>query len=366
MKGFLLLISTACLISGFAWHPGEKPRQYDLLNSYLEAYKKIAEKGGWKKIGRTELKPGEADSCVRTLKARLYCTGEYTITPEAASDTFDAGLETAVKQFQQQHHLPATGIADEETMEALNIPVDQWIRQIELNMGRWRNMPDLCDSLYIFVNIAAGDLEFVENDSSLLSMKVIVGRSYRETPVFNAELSSVELNPYWVVPPGIMENDLIPQVKKMPSYIKDNDMYVLFQDKRADPDTIDWNTINSEEYKVIRNPGPENPMGTVKFVFPNTFFVYMHDTPSKELFDARTNTFSSGCIRLSKAEQLAAAVLNKDRGWTESKTDSLIRSGRNRIIPLKKNIKIYITYFTAWVNDKGQLEFAPDIYKRDL
>ncbi len=342
--------------------------QYSQLKEYLIKYKEIQKNGGWpiikagKKIGL-----GVSDPCIKKLKQRLLISGELIKIQEIITDSFDIELENAVKQFQNNHELDVTGIADEKTIQELNISVSSRIHQIEINMKRWQEMPPEFEKQYLFVNIAANKLEFVENDLSIISMKIIVGRFYRKTPVFNSDLTYISFNPYWIVPPGIMKKDVLPKIKKDTSFIQKNDMVVFQDNKKINYADINWDKIdsNSSQYKIIQNPGRENPLGVVEFSFPNPYYVYMHDTPFKKLFEEASPAYSSGCIRLSKAVELAKYLLNKDKNWKEDKIDSLINCGKNNKVYLEKPIKVYITYFTAWVNKKGVLQFAPDIYKRD-
>lgn len=370
-RSLLILVLALEIFGIFVFASGngvQENEHYIRLKKYLDAYTEIKNKGGWQSIKEGKvLHLGMKDPRVAELKKRLSVTNELLQLPGIVSDTFDLELETAVKTFQKNHGIPVTGIADAKTIHELNYPVSKRIRQIELNLKRWKTYPAKFETCYVFVNIASGQLDMIVNDSSVLAMKVIVGRLYRKTPVFSADLHSIEINPYWIIPPGILKKDVLPKLKTNASYLKKNNMEVFYNDKRIDPSTVNWNKTDPAHcpYKIIQNPGPANPMGLVKFSFPNKYYVYMHDTPAKELFDASSLTFSSGCIRLSKATELATCILKQDGEWTGGKTDSLIATGKNDRIYLKTPIKVYIGYFTAWVNQAGDLQFAPDIYKRD-
>lgn len=343
-------------------------KQFTQLKKYLDSYIEIKNKGGWQTIKEgNALRLGMKDPRVTDLKNRLFITHELIKTGDSVSDTFDLSLETALKAFQKNHGIPVNGVADTKTIRELNTPVGKRIQQIELNLKRWKDYPAEFEQCYVFVNIAAGSLDLMIQDSAVFKMKVIVGRTYRKTPVFDADLAYLEFNPYWVIPPGIMKKDILPKLRSNPSYLQSNHMQVFYNHKKIDPSTIQWDNIDPGNfpYTVIQDPGPENPMGVVKFAFPNNYYVYMHDTPSRKLFESTSNTFSSGCIRLSKAKELANCILKYDRDWDSTKTDSLIGTTKNTKIYLKKPVKVYISYFTAWVNQSGELQFAPDIYKRD-
>jgi murein L,D-transpeptidase YcbB/YkuD len=198
-------------------------------------------------------------------------------------------------------------------------------------------------------------------------MKVVIGRFYRKTPVFSADLTTLEFNPYWYIPPNIMRNDIFPKIRNDPSFIINNNIWVFEDGFRADPRLIDWQKVdeNSNSYKFVQLPGINNPMGRVKFLFPNKYKVYMHDTPDKKLFESASPSFSSGCIRLSKAIELAKYLLKNDKNWGPELIDSLISKKKTVTITLSKPLKVYLQYFTVWVNEDGTLQFVPDIYKRD-
>jgi murein L,D-transpeptidase YcbB/YkuD len=371
-KLLLLLIITCEFFGAFTFlsDPDKQENaQCRKLEKFLNMYNEIKLNGNWDHIDEgINLSLGMVDPSIRNLKQRLYITKELIAIPKNTSDTFDLALENGVKLFQNNHGLKITGIADIKTIRELNISIVRRIHQIELNIERWKKMPPEFESLCILVNIAAGSLDVMIQDSSALNMKVIVGRLYRKTPVFNADMSYIEFNPYWVIPPGIMKKDILPKLKADNSYIETHHMQVFDNDKKINASAINWNNIDPDHcaYKIIQSPGSENPMGVVKFSFPNKYYVYLHDTPSKSLFEFSSLTFSSGCIRLSKAIELAKYLLEQDKKWNVTKTDSLIHTGKNKKIYLDKPIKVYITYFTAWVNKDGDLQFAPDIYKRDI
>lgn len=367
----LLLVLTLEVFGFFTVRPDsnvKENKQFTQLKKYLDSYIEIKNKGGWQSIKEGNvLRLGVTDPRVIDLKNRLFITHELIKTGESVSDTFDLNLETAIKAFQKNHGIPVSGVADTKTIRELNAPVGKRIQQIELNLKRWKDYPAEFEQCYVFVNIAAGNLDLMIQDSAVFTMKVIVGRPYRKTPVFDADMTYLEFNPYWVVPPGIMKRDILPKLKSNPSYLRSNHMQVFYNHKKIDPSTIQWKSVDAGNcpYTVVQNPGPENPMGVVKFAFPNKYYVYMHDTPSRNLFESPSNTFSSGCIRLSKATELANYILSYDRPWDTTKTDSLIGTTKNTKIYLKKPVKVYISYFTAWVNQAGDLQFATDIYKRD-
>lgn len=346
----------------------EKEFQQKQLSSHLENYHQLKKKGGWEyiKTGKI-LQLGMVDQRVKKIKLRLTITDELRRESNKMTDTFDVSLEKAIKTFQKNHSMPETGIIDAKTLRAMNVSVEKRIHQIEINMKRWEQFKTESEKPFLFVNIASGMLNMISNQTSVMEMRVIVGKPDRKTPELTAELNEIEFNPYWIVPPGILRKDILPKIKVNPSYIIDHDMEVFLGQQPINPFAISWDKIDEYAcpYKIIQNPGPENPLGVVKFIFPNKHLVYMHDTPSKRLFNFFPRTFSSGCVRLSKAVDLSKYILKIDKNWTNNKIDSLIWSEKTTRIRLQNPIKIYFSYFTAWVNKEGILQFAPDIYQKD-
>jgi len=377
VKNFLLLILFFLLrqftlgqkINGITtsdtgiYHP-----QYKLINEYLLKYKTISDEGGWPTIKTKDiLKPGIKTEKIIALRKRLISTDELKEDLSIKADSFDLGLEKAVRKFQENHGLTQNGKVDAGTLRELNISVEARIRQLELNRQRWQQLAGEKETLYVFVNAAAFSLEVIENNSTVLDMKVVVGKLYRRTPVFTANLTSVRFNPFWFVPPNITKKDVLPEIKNDPGYLIRNNMMVLKNGVRINADSINWDKIDADTnpYKFAQRPGYGNPMGVVMFLLPNKYNVFLHDTPSKKLFEAPARSFSSGCIRLSKAIDLANYLLKKDKGWEPEKTDSLINSKKTLQIELDTPVKVYVQYFTAWVNTNGTLQFVHDIYKRD-
>lgn len=340
--------------------------QYDSLNEYLKQYEIIKKNGGWPKIITSQtLKIGMSYPEIKNIKKRLSVTGELTNSNEYVTDTFDIKLKKAIITFQRNHSLKPTGIIDKKTLYELNVGIDYRIHQIKVNMNRWQNLTSQFENYYILVNIASGNLELIEDNSTKLKMRVIIGRYYRQTPVFSSYITMVDFNPYWVIPPGIFKKDILPKLKANPNYANERNMYVT-QNNKIVRSKVNWNAIEADSpYTLIQKPGPKNPLGVIKFIFPNKYFVYMHDTPDKNLFDVDRFNFSSGCIRLSQALELGEYLLNHDQNWTRQKIDSVIAKENNYKVTLLNPVKIYICYFTAWVNRDGSLQFTKDIYNRD-
>jgi murein L,D-transpeptidase YcbB/YkuD len=270
--------------------------------------------------------------------------------------------------FQLRNGLTADGVVGKATIEAMNIPVEDRIATIEANLERWRWLSDDLGERYIEVNIANFELQVIEKDDMVFRTEVIVGRTLRETPVFSSTMTYLVLNPDWTVPPTILNDDIIPSVINNPDYLAEKNLKILRMDgTEVDPSTIDW--INMVQagfpYRIHQEPGPKNALGRVKFMFPNQYSVYIHDTPDQNLFGRTDRSFSSGCIRVNNPLDLAACIMKDSPAWTPEQIKNVIDQGEERIINLAKSIPVHIVYLTAWASDDGLVYFRKDIYDRD-
>jgi L,D-transpeptidase YcbB len=345
---------------------------YLRLKQALLTYQNIKKSGCWHELpaGGT-LQKGDYGTRIVALRLRLIKSGDLKDSTHSHPDCFDEVLEDGVRRFQARHGLKVDGIVGSKTLFALNVPVEDRIRQIRLNMERWRWLPQDLGDCYIIVNTANFKLSVIENKQSIKSIKVIVGKMKRRTPVFSREIIYLELNPYWNVPHKIALNDILPCIKKNPCYLGDHNIR-LFENWRENarelnPESIDWDKITRKNfvYKLRQDPASSNALGRVKFIFPNEFGVYLHDTPAHNLFNMTTRTFSSGCIRIEKPLELAAYLLQNNSKWSLEKLVAAVGRKKNIIIILSKPIKIYVLYWTAWVDKDGVVNFRDDIYGRD-
>lgn len=343
---------------------------YRRLRRLLSEYRALADAGGWAGVpAGGSLKPGMADPRIAAVRLRLAATGEYT-PPAAASDLYDGALEVAVRAFQRRHGLDADGVLGRRTVAALDIPVADRIRQIELNMERFRWMPDDLGDDHVFVNMAGFVLDYVMEGTTRLSMRVVVGRRFRETPVFSDTIRYLELNPNWTVPRKIAVEDLLPKIRRDPSYLAAGGYQVLAATAVGwhplDPASIDWWSVGAGRfpYRLRQLPGTSNALGQVKFMFPNRFDVYLHDTPAREAFRRSVRTLSSGCIRLEKPLTLAEALLRRD-GQDPRMIAPILDSGRTTRVNLATPVPVHLTYLTAWIGEGGTVEFRDDVYGRD-
>ena len=344
-------------------------RGYKNLKKGLANYRSIAAIGGWGDFELTlpKLERGMSHPDVAKLRNRLSRERELR-TVASDENMFDDGLYESVIEFQNLHGLTPDGVVGKGTAEALNVPVEDRIAAIEANMERWRWLSDNLGDRYIQVNIANYEMQVVENDQPVLISRAIVGRPYRQTPVFSAVMNHLVLAPTWTVPPGILWQDVIPAVKKNPAYLSQKKMQLLRSNGSVvNPSTIDWKNVNRSNfpYTVRQVPGKDNALGRVKFMFPNPYHVYIHDTPTRDLFAQTDRTFSSGCIRISKPMELADYLLRDKPEWTADQITRTIAQGRERAIYLSNPIQVHILYLTTWAEDDGTIHFRKDVYNRD-
>jgi murein L,D-transpeptidase YcbB/YkuD len=284
----------------------------------------------------------------------------------ADSDLFDATLEQAVHAFQVRHGLEADGIVGRRTRGAMNVTAAERVRQLEINLQRLRARSDSLPVPRIEINIAAQRLRYFDTKGDVLEMRTIVGRRDWPTPIFEAKAEAIVLAPYWNVPTRIASLEVIPAIRRDPGYLARNDMEVVTTAGRpriVDPATIDWS--KSFPHRIRQRPGPRNPLGEVKFLLPNRFDVYLHDTPGRAAFQRADRALSHGCVRLERALDLAAALL---AGRPESAADSMrtvIDAGREHTIRLDHSVPVIFYYQTAWVERDGTVNFREDIYGHD-
>jgi murein L,D-transpeptidase YcbB/YkuD len=289
--------------------------------------------------------------------------------PPALPEYFDLALQQAVERFQRRHGLEADGLVGRSTRAALNVSPEERINQIILNMERWRWMPRDLGPTHVLVNMAGFELDLVVDRRPALSMRVVVGTPYQSTPVFSEEMTYLEFNPYWNIPHSIASKEILPQVRRDPGYLTDRGIRVFSGSNGGalDPWSIDWWSITPSTFpfRLRQDPGRNNPLGRVKFMLPNRFSVYLHDTSSPALFRRTVRTFSHGCIRVEKPAELAAYVLRHNEGWDLERVRSVMKSGARRIVTLKQPVPVHLTYATAWAADDGTVQFRNDVYGRD-
>lgn len=347
-----------------------KHREYENLKIALVRYRKISDAGGWENFS-TELPKIELDMRehdIVLLRKRLAITqGKIEFVPED-EELFDQLLYEHVMLFQKRNGIAADGVVGKGTIEAMNIPVQDRIASIEANLERWRWLSDDLGDTYITVNIANFELQVIEDDKIVFTTNAIVGREFRETPVFSSTMTYLVLNPDWTIPPTILTKDIIPSQAKNPAYLSKKNMKVLKYDgTEVDPSTIEWDKAGSKgfPYVIQQAPGAYNALGQVKFMFPNKYNVYIHDTPDRNLFDRTNRSFSSGCVRINKPLELMALLLKNDPEWTPLTINKALDRGKTRTVRLPHPIRVHIVYLTTWASDEGVVYFRKDVYDRD-
>jgi L,D-transpeptidase YcbB len=342
--------------------------RYNELKNALLKYEQIYASGGFVALPDTlaTLQPGDQGSMVSNLMRYLSQTGDFP-GKQRATGVYDDGVMDAVKHFQNRHGLPETGWINEKTSKAMQAPVEHRIAQITASMERLRWIPRDLGQKYIMVNTADFSMEINENFNTVMKMKIIVGLPYKQTPVFHANMKYAIINPYWDVPRSIATEEILPILKRNPGYISKNHMNVYTQGgAEINPYRVAWGRVteNNFSFKIRQVPGTWNALGAIKFLFPNSYNVYLHGTPHQNLFDKDVRTFSHGCMRVEYPMKMAVYIL-KENGWDQEAIEKQILRKEETWIVLKHEIPVYVTYRTAWINNSGNLCFRNDIYNRD-
>jgi len=352
----------------------ELPPQHDgyqWLKRQLHNFRELAQQGGWQKLGwGPVLERGMQHEQVVPLRRRLKLTGDLAVDPFPDMDMYDRWLEEAVMHYQQRHGLEVDGKLGPQTRRSLNVMVSDRIRQIRINMERWRWLPRKLGKRYVMVNMTGFELYIMENGSEVLSMPVIIGKSYRSTPTFSGLISYMEYNPYWTIPKKLVMEDIVPRQQRDPTYLSRKSIKVYqgwTNAKEIDPKTVDWSNVDEDtfHYWMRQEPGPRNALGRVKFIFSNPYAVYLHGTPDRHLFDRVVRALSSGCIRVKDPVRLASFLLNDGTQQKEEEVLANIHLGTNQGVTLPIAIPIYLVYWTAWVDPDGKMNFRHDVYGRD-
>lgn len=321
-------------------------RQYNLLKANLEKYRLLDRMNDWEILKPTtkSYKKNDTSELLAKVRHRLFLLGD--LTADSKSNILDEDLEKGISGFQERNGMFSDGVASAGFFREINISPQENIRRIIVNMERTRWMPIDLNHHYIIVNIPAFTLSAFDMDTLTLQMNVVVGKDVHKTVIFNGDIKYIVFSPYWNVPSSIMNSEILPAIRKNPNYLSKNNM--------------EWSG------NIIRQkPGPKNSLGLVKFLFPNSYNIYLHDSPAKSLFGAQSRAFSHGCIRLAEPKKLAVYLLKDDPLWNETKIQQAMTSGKEKYVTLKNPVPVYIGYMTAWVDNEGRLNFRNDIYKRD-
>jgi murein L,D-transpeptidase YcbB/YkuD len=325
---------------------------YKLLKDQLQKYFDINKRGGWQTITTKQktIKKGSSSPEILTIKKRLEITGEMPAGD--TSQLFDDKLENAVKAFQVSRGLTPTGVITASLVKEMNVPALKRVQQLLINMGRMRWMLTPTTGNLIMVNIPEFVLHVYEGKNKAFDMNVVVGKEGHNTTMFTGNLNQVVFSPYWNVPQNIVVNEILPAMENDPDYMTRNNMEEVGTPVDGIP-------------QIRQLPGPKNSLGKVKFLFPNSFDIYFHDTPAKSLFSSDKRAFSHGCIRLSDPTKMATYILRHQKEWTPEKIDAAMNKGEEQFVKVKDAIPVLITYYTAWVDESGVLNFRDDIYNHD-
>ncbi len=346
---------------------------YRTLQGALTVYRDIAANGGWPEVPRTQsgkmLVPGMIDPRVGALRERLAVTeilNDGTPAAPASLDFYGDALQAAVRSFQRKHGLKADGKVGKHTRRALNVSVEQRIQQLELNLDRWRLMPKVMPANHIWVNVPEYHLRLQIEREEVLDMRVVVGARKWPTAMMHDQLEHVVFNPYWYPPRSISVREILPKVKADPSYLDTKNFDVLLDKQPIDASTVNWDDITAAnfKYRFRQRPGQTNSLGEVKFMFPNHYSIYLHDTNAKSLFNNPERALSHGCVRVEEPDALATAILEWDRGWNNKNVSRAMTGNRQKYVKLKQTLPVYLVYFTASVKNET-VYFHQDIYGHD-
>jgi len=347
---------------------------YRALQKALTRYMDIQVRGGWQKVvPQGKFKKGKRNSGVYSLRDRLRVTEDYAGCSESAEDDlYDSCLEKAVKHFQERNGLTPDGVVGPATLRVLNIPVEDRITTIRLNLDRIKWLNPRQPHRHIIINIPFFTLYFEENGKLIQSMRVITGKPNHPTPIFSDEVETIVLNPYWNVPKSIIQKEMIPKLLRNPYALKKQNIAIFTgwgkNAKQVDPASVNWAQYRYSKtipYRFAQLPGRKNALGKVKFLFPNKFSVYMHDTPTKPLFKRDRRAFSHGCVRLQKPIELLKTFASFEPGVDFDKAGEILEGKKNVYMRLKEKVPVDIIYLTAWVDYDGKLQFRDDVYHYD-
>jgi len=345
---------------------------YAGLKQALRRYKELVRQNDWPRIsGGRELRAGDNGKRVEALKKRLLKEGYDISAKLAASDIFDHDTELAVCRFQEKHGLPQTGVVDEATLNALNTSAEGRLRQIEVNLERWRWLPHDLGPRYAVVDAASFELFVVDRFETVLSMKIVVGMLTWQTPVFSSRITDIVINPYWYAPNRVLLKELINYIKADANYLTNNKMKLMRGWGKAeievDVKTLDLDNVNAKnlDFYLRQDPGPLNLVGHIKFNMPNKYNVYLHDTPYQSDFGQFTRTFSHGCIRIAKPIDFSLFLLQDPTEWNAEKITECIGREVEQTIPVKNPLAVHVFYGTAWPLEDGSVQFRPDLYEND-
>lgn len=329
---------------------GELIGQYYNLKKALNKFREIQKAGSWGTIqlpeGVKSLKPGDSSSAIVEIRKKLFLIGD--LKSNSGKSIFDDDLKEALTGYESRHHRKFDNLIGPSIVKEMNVSIEDRIKTIIVNMERcrWINPETMNSKELVAVNIPSYRMQYFKDGKKVLESNVVVGKELNKTVVFSGEMSYLVFSPYWNIPPSIIKNEIKPAMDADSDYLAKHNM--------------EWNNGN-----VRQKPGPNNSLGLVKFMFPNSNNIYLHDTPAKSLFGRDARALSHGCVRVEKAKELANKILEGDKNWNAQKIDEAMNAGKEKHYTLNHKIPVYIAYFTAWADENGNVSFYQDIYKRD-
>ena len=354
--------------------PTVSPANIAPTKAAIKRYEDIVKAGGWQAIPDVKvmdgksLQLGQTAPAVALVRARLASSGDL---PDSSSYTtyFDGSLEKGVKRFQASNGLTPTGIVDDRTASAMNVPADARLKQLKTNLSRINELAGSRPKRYVIVNIPAAHVEAVEGDEVISRHTGVVGKTERPTPLLRSSITNLNFNPVWTLPPTVITKDLIPKGADMQK--RNQNVLVKYgidaydgAGKKLDPEKINWSSSQPQSLSYKQQPGKDNPLGFLKINFDSANSVYMHDTPSETLFGKNVRAASSGCVRVANIEVLAAWLL-KNQGWSEDNVHKMRETGERKDVSLKQSVPLNFVYITAWATPDGVIQFRRDLYQRD-
>jgi murein L,D-transpeptidase YcbB/YkuD len=337
------------------------------LQQAIQHYRQIVGQGGWPVTAeKVTLRPGDTGSEVATIRQHLIIEGD--LAGSGRNPTFDQEFLEGLARFQIRNGLRVSGFVDSRTLAALNVTAPERLKQLESNLARIQGMMSINKApRYVLVNVPAFIAQAVQNGTLALESNVVAGKPARATPQVSAKIVEVNFFPTWSVPEIVAQQDLIPKIRKDPSYFSEEHFSVMtdWKSPPLDPAVVDWNSPQVVSYKFRQDPGPFNALGVVRINMPNKYSVYMHDTPLKQLFGQSARAFSSGCVRVEKVLELVAWLLSDQKGWTLDKVQAQVDSGQKIDVKVAKPVPVHFVYLTAFAGANGVAQFRPDIYGRD-
>jgi murein L,D-transpeptidase YcbB/YkuD len=342
------------------------PRTLAATEQSIETYRQIVDNGGWSKVpGGSVLKLGSTGPSVAALRKRLVVTGD--LDPAATtSGVFDSYVEAGVKRFQARHGLIETGFVNAQTLDAMNVPADYRLRQLETNIVRLRSFAANLGDRFVEANIPAAMVDTVEGDVVQTHHAAGVGKIDRQSPVMQTRALDIDFNPFWTVPASIIRKDLIPKMQADPNYLRDNHIRIFDKNNQeVQSEQINWHSLDATNFRFREDPSTENSLGVVRININNPYGVYMHDTPAKGVFGDDFRFVSSGCMRVQNVRDYVAWLLKNNPGWDRDRIDQAIASGERLDVKLEPPVNVYWVYITAWGTPEGIVQFREDIYQRD-